>query len=159
MKYLSILLLFIANSITNAFPDFTHQDSINLIKSNICLNRIAKIESNHAKYLNHKKQKSGIHKNMQAGGPWGMMPNTVLYLIKKYPNLQIKYKKLNKTPQNITKELNENPKFAVFMALYYYNFLKTITKDDKKIAYYWNKGHNSKYNPNSFYVKWYNSIR
>ena len=54
------------------------------------LNTIRMIESTNCQNTNHKVITSGIHKNMQAKGCYGIMPNTYKELKKRFPEMKYK---------------------------------------------------------------------
>ena len=88
----------------------------NLKQSDPHLWAIAQMESQGGNNLRHHITDVGMHKGHQAGGPWGMMPHTVRYIMKqdaglkdKYPNLFNKSLNVDKHHKNITETLNGRP--------------------------------------------------
>jgi hypothetical protein len=89
-----------------------------------------------------------MHKGHTAGGPWGMMPKTVAYVLglskslrTKYPDLTEKSKDVGKNHQYFTKTLNTNPEAALDLAKTLYNHLHTLHKGDiNKTVHSWHYG-------------------
>jgi hypothetical protein len=70
------------------------------------------IESSGGKNLNHRPMASGIHKGSRAGGYYGLMPETVRYVIGITPELKRRFGGFIKRPaKEITRELNTNRVF------------------------------------------------
>jgi len=110
------------------------------------LHYIGKMESSGGQNTDHPVIESGIHAGDQAQGDYGMMPNTMDELKKRYPALA------EQTDPNI---------LAQKMAE---QVLKKADKDETLAAGLWNQGHNTpeeKFDKikNSKYAKKYEAIR
>lgn len=142
----------IAMQTPNAQPEkkLTHQDVVNSLKdSDPHLWAFAQQESTGGTNLKHQTLKSGQHKGHTAGGPWGMMPKTVKYVLsiskdlaKKYPEIAEHAKDIKKNHKNITNALNENPQLAVDLAKALYKRIVKVhgSKNKDKILHSWHHG-------------------
>lgn len=107
------------------------------------LKKISLIESSGGKDTDHKVMESGIHKGQSAIGKYGLMPNTINEIIKRYkPELK---ELLNYTPQQLKEYIETNPEIEDSLALSLQKHVEDNTKGDpEKMAYAWNMGHNLK---------------
>lgn len=110
------------------------------------LHYIKEIESSGGQNTNHPVMQSGIHAGDQAQGDYGMMPNTMDELKKRYPALA------SQTDPNVLAE-----KMAEHV-------LNKSDKDETLAAGLWNQGHNTpeeKFDKvkNSKYAQKYESLR
>lgn len=92
--------------------------------------------------LNHVELTKGIHKGTRAGGNYGLMPWTVVDLIKASPVLKRRYEDLLlMSPNEITEVLNENPKISRDIALVFWKDLRENFKfDPSRAAFAWLHG-------------------
>lgn len=115
---------------------------------------IAHNESTGGENLNHKKMNGGMHKGHKAGGPWGLMPKTVGFIVQNldkegalkevYPQLD----HMTKTPEDvskyhkeITEAINASPMLSFKLGSTLYNHLhKVHGGDPQKIAHSWYHG-------------------
>lgn len=115
---------------------------------------IAQAESSGGKNLNHKTMESGMHRGHTAGGPWGLMPNTVEFIVQNldkeqaisnvYPQLY----HMTKTPENtdkyhkeLTGMINSSPMMSFKLASTLYNHLHNVHEGDKhNITHSWLHG-------------------
>jgi rubrerythrin len=89
-----------------------------------------------------------MHKGHTAGGPWGVMPHTVKYVLgvskglkNKYPDLAEKAKDVDKNHLYLTNAMNKNPEAAYDFAKTLYNHLDTVHDGDvHKIVHSWHHG-------------------
>jgi len=116
-------------------------------KEHPMLGAIGMKESSGGKNLNHKTMKGGIHDGMTAGGPWGMMPHSAAFAIKKDKDLAEKYPKLaeiandvDKHHKTFTDTFNNDPEAAADFAISAYKRNKSKTKSDHQMAYSWLNG-------------------
>jgi hypothetical protein len=109
---------------------------------------IAQLESKGGQNMQHKQVTTGVHNGHNAGGPWGMMPHTVRYVMKQDPNLRTKYPNLfnqsnnvEKHHSNITNTLNTRPDIAHDLASSLMNHLRNIHGGDmNKVIHSWRHG-------------------
>ena len=123
----------------------SHPDLVEGLKStNPGLWGIAAAESSEGKNLNHKTMDKGMHKGQTAGGPWGMMPKTVDYVMKMSPKLRQKYPELTKGDhKKVTEILNKDPKAAYELAKTLHGHLdKVYGGDTNKMLHAWHYGIN-----------------
>jgi ribosomal protein S27E len=134
-------------------PNYQAQNEkfVNSIKAkNPFLYAVAMQESSGGANINHATIKTGMHKGHNAGGPWGIMPNTAAYILKKNPALAKKYPELanqiqdvNANHKMITDELNRHPDLSYDLADSLYRGLKKHHKGDiNKISHSWYYGPN-----------------
>lgn len=119
-------------------------------KKNPFLYAVAMQESSGGKNVNHKTitDPKSMHFGQNAGGPWGLMPNTAAYLLKKNPKLAKKYPDLATQAQDvktnhkaITDILNSKPEISYDLADSLYRGLKKHHKGDmNKISHSWYYG-------------------
>jgi|ERR1051325_9830857 hypothetical protein len=132
-------------------PDYSEANKkfVSGIKSkNPFLYAVAMQESSGGANVAHAKIKTGMHKGHNAGGPWGIMPNTAAYIIKKNPKLAAKYPDLAAKAQDvetnhkfITDVLNARPEVSYDLADSLYRGLKRHHKGDlNKISHSWYYG-------------------
>jgi hypothetical protein len=104
------------------------------------MKNISMVESSGGKNTRHKKIKYGMHKGHRAIGKYGLMPFTVIEIIKRKKDKNL-YKYLK--TDYIYKYLEKNNKDYEKIARYLANFLYEKHKgNEKKMAYCWNYGHN-----------------
>jgi hypothetical protein len=130
------------------------------------LKTISMNESSGGKNLNHKKMKSGIHKDDSAIGQYGLMPNTIKEMAgrmgPKHPLSS--YSKMDS--KKIVEKIKNNPQHEKEIATFMANHLHDkFGGDENKMSYSWNQGHNMDVNHKKFtsgeyknhgYVKKYN---
>lgn len=104
-------------------------------------------ESSNGKNLKHQMMTEGIHKGMTAGGPYGMMPHSAAFILKKDPQLAKKYPKLFEASKDVqknhkafTEALNSDPQAAADFAIAFYKRNKGKTKNDQQLTYSWLNG-------------------
>lgn len=111
------------------------------------LGAIGMKESSGGKNLAHKTMGDGIHKDMTAGGMFGMMPHSAAFALKQDPALAEKYpqlveasKDIDKNHQQFTELLNNDPEAAADFAISAFKRRKSKTKSDQQLAYSWLNG-------------------
>lgn len=106
------------------------------------LNYISAIESSSGKNIKHKMTTAGLNKGDTAIGRTGLMPLTVMDVVKNNPALAEKYNFLGKMTKNqITEHFNTHPDQEAEIANHHWQHLsKVFNHDDARKAYAWRHG-------------------
>lgn len=110
---------------------------------------IASIESSGAKNYNHETitNPESIHYGHTAGGMFGMMPQSVKFILrndkelsKHHPELSKMAADIDSNHEKITNAINNDPKLAIELANSYFNRNKQKTLNDEMLFHSWNSG-------------------
>ena len=141
------------SSSVNAYKMKPHEFVDHIKEAHPHLWAISKNESSGGQNLKHETMKDGMHKGHTAGGPWGMMPNTVKFVVNNldkdghigdvYPYLKNYTKDTNKNHKTISDMLNSSPIMSFHLASRLYDHLNDAHKGDpERVAHSWYNGLN-----------------
>lgn len=107
---------------------------------NQLLKAIAQKESSGGANIEHKKMSSGMHKGMQAGGAFGLMPISVQEEFARSPELREKYPNMPSDPALITEDINNNPEMDKEIAASILRRRLERLGNEKEAVYSWHHG-------------------
>lgn len=112
-----------------------------LLKNKALLEKIGMLESSGGIDTDHDVMTDGPHKGDKAIGTYGMMPNTLVEMAKRFPS-EIN-EGMNK--EQLEKLARNNPEFEETMAGAMLSYMKDKRGlSDEEVAAAWEKGHNLK---------------
>lgn len=110
------------------------------------MKNIAMVESSGGKNTKHKVLNYGLHKGHRAIGKYGLMPYTIIEIIKRKKSLKhYKYLKIDNIYKFLEKDKESYQEIAMYLAEMLY---EKYRGHERKMAYCWNYGHNI--NPDFF---------
>jgi len=111
------------------------------LKNKALLEKIGMLESSGGIDTDHEVMTSGPHKGDKAIGTYGMMPNTLVEMTKRFPS------NINEgmSKQELEELARNNPEFEEAMAGAMLSYMKDKRGlSDEEVAAAWEKGHNLK---------------